>query len=104
MSVPFWHDYESVYAFDSTPIDLCLWLFAWGQFRFRKSAVKLHRLLDLRRFSLSVYTLFSLLLLNVVGIDLLCKLHGVPGVGCVPLLLFSEGKAVVHGRRDRIDM
>jgi hypothetical protein len=39
---------ETVYAFDSTTIDLCLSLFPWGQFRRRKSAVKLHTLLDLR--------------------------------------------------------
>jgi len=39
---------ESIYAFDSTTIDLCLSLFPWGQFRRRKSAVKLHTLLDLR--------------------------------------------------------
>jgi len=39
---------ESVYAFDSTTIDLCLSLFPWGQFRRRKSAVKLHTLLDLQ--------------------------------------------------------
>jgi transposase len=36
------------YAFDSTTIDLCLGLFPWAQFRRRKSAVKLHTLLDLR--------------------------------------------------------
>lgn len=104
LSVPFWHDSESLYAFDSTPIDLCLWLFAWGQFRFRKSAVKLHRLLDLRRFSLSAFTLLSLLLLDILGIDLLSKRHGVHGFGWVPLLLFSEGEPIVHGRRDRIDI
>jgi hypothetical protein len=39
---------ETVYAFDSTTIDLCLSLFPWAQFRRRKSAVKLHALLDLR--------------------------------------------------------
>ena len=39
---------EAVYAFDSTTIDLCLSLFPWAQFRRRKSAVKLHTLLDLR--------------------------------------------------------
>lgn len=38
----------TVYAFDSTTIDLCLTLFPWAQFRRRKSAVKLHTLLDLR--------------------------------------------------------
>jgi hypothetical protein len=39
---------DTVYAFDSTTIDLCLSLFPWAQFRRRKSAVKLHTLLDLR--------------------------------------------------------
>lgn len=39
---------ETVYALDSTTIDLCLSLFPWAQFRRRKSAVKLHTLLDLR--------------------------------------------------------
>ena len=39
---------QTVYAFDSTTIDLCLTLFPWAQFRRRKSAVKLHTLLDLR--------------------------------------------------------
>jgi hypothetical protein len=39
---------ETVYAFDSTTIDLCLRLFPWAQFRRRKSAVKVHTLLDLR--------------------------------------------------------
>lgn len=39
---------ETVYAFDSTTIDLCLSLFPWAQFRRHKSAVKLHTLLDVR--------------------------------------------------------
>ena len=39
---------QTVYAFDSTTIDLCLALFPWAQFRRHKSAVKLHTLLDLR--------------------------------------------------------
>jgi hypothetical protein len=39
---------ETVYALDSTTIDLCLSLFPWGKFRRHKSAVKLHTLLDLR--------------------------------------------------------
>jgi hypothetical protein len=38
----------AVYVFDTTTIDLCLKLFPWAQFRRRKSAVKLHTLLDLR--------------------------------------------------------
>jgi hypothetical protein len=39
---------ESLYAFDSTTIDLCLSLFPWAKFRRRKAAVKMHTLLDLR--------------------------------------------------------
>ncbi len=39
---------ETVYALDSTSIDLCLSLFPWAPFRRRKGAVKLHTLLDLR--------------------------------------------------------
>jgi hypothetical protein len=39
---------QTVYALDSTTIDLCLSLFPWAEFRQRKGAVKLHTLLDLR--------------------------------------------------------
>jgi hypothetical protein len=39
---------ETVYALDSTTIDLCLALFPWAPFRQAKAAVKLHTLLDLR--------------------------------------------------------
>lgn len=38
----------TVYALDSTTIDLCLSLFRWARFRRTKSAIKLHTLLDLR--------------------------------------------------------
>jgi hypothetical protein len=39
---------ETVYALDSTTIDLCLSMFPWATFRKRKGAIKLHTLLDLR--------------------------------------------------------
>jgi hypothetical protein len=39
---------ETVYALDSTTIDLCLSVFPWAPFRSTKAAVKLHTLLDLR--------------------------------------------------------
>jgi hypothetical protein len=39
---------ETVYALDSTTIDLCLSLFPWAHFRRAKGAIKLHTLLDLR--------------------------------------------------------
>ena len=38
---------QSLYALDSTTIDLCLSLFPWAKFRKRKAAVKMHTLLDL---------------------------------------------------------
>ena len=52
---PLYHDNDfgidldnTVYAFDSTTIDLCLALFPWAHFRKRKGAIKMHTLLDLR--------------------------------------------------------
>jgi hypothetical protein len=39
---------QTVYALDSTTIDLCLSLFPWARFRSAKAAVKLHTLLDVR--------------------------------------------------------
>lgn len=39
---------ETIYALDSTTIDLCLSLFPWARFRKTKGAIKLHTLLDLR--------------------------------------------------------
>jgi len=39
---------ETVYALDSTTIDLCLSLFPWARFRSTKAAIKLHTLLDVR--------------------------------------------------------
>jgi len=39
---------ETVYALDSSTIDLCLSVFPWARFRKTKSAIKLHTLLDLR--------------------------------------------------------
>jgi hypothetical protein len=39
---------DTVYALDSTTIDLCLSMFPWAHFRSTKAAVKMHTLLDLR--------------------------------------------------------
>ena len=39
---------QTVYALDSSTIDLCLSMFPWARFQKRKGAVKLHTLLDLR--------------------------------------------------------
>jgi len=39
---------NTIYALDSTTIDLCLSLFPWAKFRKNKGAVKLHTLLDIQ--------------------------------------------------------
>jgi len=39
---------ETIYALDSTTIDLCLSVFPWAIFRKKKGAIKLHVLLDLK--------------------------------------------------------
>jgi len=39
---------ETVYALDSSTIDLCLTLFPWAKYKKTKSAIKLHTLLDLQ--------------------------------------------------------
>jgi transposase len=39
---------STVYALDSTTIDLCMSLFPWARFRKKKSAIKLHTLMNLR--------------------------------------------------------
>jgi len=39
---------ETIYAFDSTTIDLCLSLFPWAKFRKHKGGIKLHTLLDVQ--------------------------------------------------------
>jgi hypothetical protein len=39
---------QTLYAFDSTTIDLCLSLFPWAEFRKAKAAVKIHTLINLR--------------------------------------------------------
>ncbi len=38
---------QSLYALDSTTIDLCLSMFPWAKFRKHKAAVKMHTLIDL---------------------------------------------------------
>lgn len=38
---------NTIYALDSTTVDLCLSLFPWAKFRKHKAAIKLHTLLDL---------------------------------------------------------
>lgn len=47
-TVPDLEGLDTVYALDSSTIDLCLSVFPWAPFRSTKAAIKLHTLLDLR--------------------------------------------------------
>ena len=65
---------QTVYAFDSTLIELCLNVFPWAEFRTTKAAVKLHTLLDLRGLIPRFLTLST------------GKLHDVKVLDVVPLV------------------
>ena len=67
---------QTVYALDSTTIDLCLALFPWAKFRKRKGAVKLHTLLDLRG---SIPTVIFITHGKVHDIQILDHLRKEPG-------------------------
>ena len=77
----------SLYAFDSTTIDLCLSLFPWAQFRKTKAAIKMHTFLDLRG---SIPTFISL----TTG-----KVHDVNVLDILPL----EKDAVIAMDRGYVD-
>jgi hypothetical protein len=67
---------ETVYALDSTTIDLCLSLFPWAPFRRTKAAIKVHTLLDLRG---SIPTFVSITDGTVHDVNLLDQLLPEPG-------------------------
>jgi len=66
----------TVYAFDSTTIDLCLALFPWARFRQTKGAIKLHTLLDLRGNIPEVIYISDGKLHDVKTLDVLVPLPG----------------------------
>lgn len=67
---------QTVYALDSTTIDLCLSLFPWAKFRKHKAGVKLHTLLDLRG---NIPTLIRITEALVHDVNLLDDI--IPGAG-----------------------
>ncbi|MBN2570421.1 MAG: IS4 family transposase [Deltaproteobacteria bacterium] len=77
----------SLFAFDSTTIDLCLSLFPWAHFRKTKATIKMHTLLDLRG---SIPTFISL----TAG-----KVHDVNVLDILPL----EKDAVIAIDRGYVD-
>lgn len=68
---------NSLYAFDSTTIDLCLTLFPWAKFRKHKAAVKIHTLYDIRR-SIPIF-------IHITS----GKIHDVNILDCLPLEVSS---------------
>ncbi len=59
---------QSLYALDSTTIDLCLSLFPWAKFRRHKAAIKMHTLLDLHG---NIPTFIRITSVNVHDVNLL---------------------------------
>ncbi len=68
--------HQSLYALDSTTIDLCLSLFPWARFRKHKAAVKMHTLLDLHG---SIPTFISITAGRVHDVNILDEI--LPEVG-----------------------
>jgi hypothetical protein len=67
---------HSLYALDSTTIDLCLSLFPWARFRKHKAAVKMHTLLDLHG---NIPTFISITDGAVHGVNILDEIFPEPG-------------------------
>jgi len=62
---------NTVYALDSTTIDLCLSMFPWAKFRQKKAAVKIHTLLDLRDHIPSILAISNGKMHDINALDLL---------------------------------
>jgi hypothetical protein len=71
---------ETVYALDSSTIDLCRSLFPWARFRSTKSGVKLHTLLDLRG---SIPSFITITDAKIHDVNILDELIIEPGAICV---------------------
>ncbi len=69
---------NTVYALDSTTIDLCVSVFSWAHFRTTKAAVKMHTLLDLRGSIPSFIHVSDGKLHDVHALDLLTPEAGLP--------------------------
>ncbi len=67
---------QSLYALDSTTIDLCLSLFPWAGFRKHKAAVKMHTLLDLHG---NIPTFISITAGKVHDVNILDEILPEPG-------------------------
>lgn len=85
---------NTIYALDSTTIDLCLSAFPWAHFRTTKSAVKMHTLLDLRGNIPSLIHVSDGKLADVHALDLL-----IPEAGAIYVM---DRGYVDFGRLNRL--
>lgn len=60
---------ENVYAFDSSTISLCMSIFPWAKFKYKKSAVKLHTLYDIKTDIPSLIVVTPALINDICGMD-----------------------------------
>ena len=99
---------DTVYALDSTTVDLCLSLFPWAVFRKTKGAVKLHTLLDLRG---NIPTYLWITEAKVHDVNILDELIPEPGsfyildrgyIDFKRLFILNKGKAhfIVRAKRN----
>ncbi len=81
---------NTVYALDSTTIDLCLSVFPWAHFRTTKAAVKMHTLLDLRGNIPSFIHVSDGKLHDVHALDL-CSRKPAPSTSWIAVTSISPG-------------
>jgi Domain of unknown function (DUF4372) len=89
---------NTVYALDSTTIDLCLSVCPWAHFRSTKSAVKMHTLLDLRGNIPSFIHISDGKLADVHALDLLTSEPGAIYVSLIGVCS-DVSKTKVYGTR-----
>ncbi|MCX6233159.1 MAG: DUF4372 domain-containing protein [Bacteroidetes bacterium] len=83
---------NTVYALDSSTIDLCLSVFIWAKFRKHKAAVKLHTLLDLRG---DLPTFIDVTDGKTHDVNILDRIIFEPGAFYIMDKLFKERKYIV---------
>jgi hypothetical protein len=94
---------DTVYALDSTTIDLCLSLFPWAHFRTTKAAVKMHTLLDLRGNIPSFIHISDGKLHDVHALDMLVPEAGAIYVMDRGYVDFGRGSSWISGWRDGME-
>ena len=82
---------NTVYALDSTTIDLCLSLFPWADFRSTKAAVKMHTLLDSREVPSRASSMFLMAKWAMRGLWTSSRRRPEPFMSWIAAISISEG-------------